>query len=427
MTWNDVSQWFSFFYEYFIENGMSNALAKGISTLINFIIVVLLLILLDVLARRIIVQVFRRISVRSKTTYDDFLAQSNFPRFVAHYLPVVLLRVFDPFLFQYFKSLSGIFLRLTDIYIVVLSVFVLRSIMRSTLNWLNTRERYKDKPLESYMQVFLIFAWVVAGILVINILTGYSVTSLTAMGAGTAGLMLIFRDSILGFVASIQVSVNDIVRIGDWITFTKYGADGTVMEITLSTVVVQNFDKTFTTIPTYALISDSFQNWRGMQESDGRRIKRSIFIKQNSVRFISDSDIDELKKINQLAPYLDHRQKDINEHNEMNSVDKSLLINGRNQTNLGVFRKYMTNYIEQHPAVNSEMISMVRQLAPTPEGIPIEVYCFSSDQRWEQYEYIQADLFDHFIAAVPYFNLELFEVPSGKDLDALKANLPIDS
>ena len=427
MTWEDVSNWFSFFYDYFIQHGMANAMAKTLATFLNFVVVVLVVILLDILARKIIVQVFRRFSVRSRTTFDDFLVSSNFPRFMAHYVPVVVLRILEPQLFKYFTGFTDVFMRLTDIYIVVLTVLVFRSIMRSTLNWLNTKERYKDKPLESYMQVFMIFAWVVGSILIINILTGYSVTSLTAMGAGTAGLMLIFRDSILGFVASIQVSVNDIVRIGDWITFSKYGADGTVMEITLSTVKVRNFDKTFTTIPTYALISDSFQNWRGMEESDGRRIKRSVLIKQNSVHFITADDMEKLKKIEQMAPYLEHRQRDIDQHNQENAIDKGLLINGRNQTNLGVFRKYVSNYIKQHPAINKEMTSMVRQLAPTPEGIPIEVYCFSKDQRWEQYEYIQADLFDHIIAAVPYFNLELFEVPSGKDFGSLQPSRSVDS
>lgn len=427
MTWEDLANWFSFFYDYFIQHGMVNATAKALATLLNLLIIIIVVIILDQIARRIIIVVFHRFSQRSRTTFDDFLAESNFPRFIAHFIPVMLLRFLEPLLFQYFSGLSGLFIRLTDIYIVILSVLVFRSVMRSVVKWLNTKERYMDKPLESYMQVFMIFAWVVGGILIVNILTGYSVTSLTAMGAGTAGFLLIFRDSILGFVASIQVSVNDIVRIGDWITFSKYGADGTVMEITLSTVKVQNFDKTFTTIPTYALISDSFQNWRGMEESQGRRIKRAVYIKQNSVRFIDQKDIDRLKQISQMAPYLDHRQRDIDKFNQDNEIDKSLLINGRNQTNLGVFRKYLANFISQHPAINKEMTSMVRQLAPTPQGIPLEIYCFSGDQRWEQYEYIQADIFDHVIAAVPYFELELFEVPSGKDLGLLNPSPGVDS
>lgn len=421
MNWTDLPSWFNLLYDYLGEQGVNNTLAKAISTLVNALIVAGLVTLFDIITRKVIVRLFRIFSTRTATTFDDFLMESNFPRYVAHFIPVMVLRDLEPLLFQHYPGLSKLFLRLTDLYLVILSVLVFRSILRSTLNFLNTKERYKDKPLESYLQVFMIFAWAIGIFLIINILTGYSVASLTALSAASAAILLIFRDTILGFVASIQVSVNDIVRIGDWITFKKYGADGTVMQINLATVLVQNFDKTFTTIPTYALTSDSFQNWRGMEESGGRRIKRSIHIKQNSVHFIDQNAIDKLKKIHQLAPYLDHRQKDIDDFNQNHQVDKSLLINGRNQTNLGVFRKYVSNYIEQHPAISKDMTAMVRQLAPTPQGIPIEIYCFSKDQRWVQYEHIQADLFDHFIAAVPYFDLELFEVPSGIDLEGIKA------
>lgn len=421
MNWTDLPSWFNLLYDYLGEQGVNNTLAKAISTLVNALIVAGVVTLFDIITRKVIVRLFRIFSARTATTFDDFLMESNFPRYVAHFIPVMVLRDLEPLLFQHYPGLSKLFLRLTDLYLVILSVLVFRSILRSTLNFLNTKERYKDKPLESYLQVFMIFAWAIGIFLIINILTGYSVASLTALSAASAAILLIFRDTILGFVASIQVSVNDIVRIGDWITFKKYGADGTVMQINLATVLVQNFDKTFTTIPTYALTSDSFQNWRGMEESGGRRIKRSIHIKQNSVHFIDQAAIDKLKKIHQLAPYLDHRQKDIDDYNQNNQVDKTLLINGRNQTNLGVFRKYVSNYIEQHPAISKDMTAMVRQLAPTPQGIPIEIYCFSKDQRWVQYEHIQADLFDHFIAAVPYFDLELFEVPSGIDLEGIKA------
>lgn len=421
MNWTDLPSWFNLLYDYLGAQGINDNLAKAISTLVNALIVAGVVTLFDVITRKVIVRLFRIFSTRTATTFDDFLMESNFPRYVAHFIPVMVLRDLEPLLFQYYPGLSKLFLRLTDLYLVILAVLVFRSILRSTLNFLNTQERYKDKPLESYLQVFMIFAWAIGIFLIINILTGYSIASLTALSAASAAILLIFRDTILGFVASIQVSVNDIVRIGDWITFKKYGADGTVMQINLATVLVQNFDKTFTTIPTYALTSDSFQNWRGMEESGGRRIKRSIHIKQNSVHFIDQAAIDKLKKIHQLAPYLDHRQKDIDHYNQNNQVDKTLLINGRNQTNLGVFRKYVSNYIEQHPAISKDMTAMVRQLAPTPQGIPIEIYCFSKDQRWVQYEHIQADLFDHFIAAVPYFDLELFEVPSGIDLEGIKA------
>src|SRR5690606_14750653 len=243
--------------------------------------------------------------------------------------------------------------------------------------------------------------------------------SLTTLGAASAVILLIFKDTILGFVASIQVSVNDIVRIGDWITFSKYGADGYVTEINLATVRDQNFDNTINTIPTYSLIEDSFQNWRGMQESKGRRIKRSIFIKQSSIKFLSVEDIDRMKNIQLIKPYLVHRQRDVDKYNRLSEANKELLINGRNQTNLGVFRHYIDAYLNENTAINKELFLMVRHLGPTDKGIPVEIYCFSNDKRWQNYEHIQADIFDHLLAAIPYFDLEIFELPTGKDLQAM--------
>jgi miniconductance mechanosensitive channel len=228
---------------------------------------------------------------------------------------------------------------------------------------------------------------------------------------------LVFKDTILGFVASIQVSINDMVRIGDWITFEKYGADGDVIEINLSTVKVQNFDKTITTIPTYALISDSFKNWRGMTTSGGRRIKRSIIIKTNSIHYLPKDKVEKLKNIQLISNYLENRQNDIETFNKENNIDKSLLINGRNLTNFGVFRKYLQSYIENHSAINKDMTIMTRQLAPTSQGIPLEIYAFSNDKRWENYEYIMSDIFDHTLAAVPYFDLEIFELPSSMGIN----------
>ena len=203
-----------------------------------------------------------------------------------------------------------------------------------------------------------------------------------------------------------------MVRIGDWITFEKYGADGDVIEINLSTVKVQNFDKTITTIPTYALISDSFKNWRGMENSDGRRIKRSLNIKLNSISYLTKEEVFKLKKVHSIASYLETRQSDIEDYNTNHNINKELLLNGKNLTNIGVFRKYIETYIENHSGTNKEMMIMVRQLAPGTQGIPLEIYAFSNDKRWKNYEYIMADIFDHIIAAVPYFSLEIFEFPS---------------
>lgn len=415
MNYNSIEYYFDWFHSYFVKLGMENSISLLLSTLINCIIFIFLVVLLDIITRKIIVKSFRVFSDKTKTSFDDYLVESNFPRYVAHFIPVVLILYTAPIIFKSYQYVSQFLVNATDVYLIVLAVFVLKSFLRTTENYLKTIDKYKDKPLESYIQVLMIFGWGIAIFFIINELTGYSIISLTTLGATSAALLLIFRDTILGFVASIQVSVNDIVRIGDWITFSKFGADGTVIEINLATVRVQNFDKTFTTIPTYSLISDSFQNWRGMQESPGRRIKRSIFIKQSSISFISETEIQALQKIEKVKDYIDHRQKDIIKANTELKVNKELLINGRNQTNLGVFRKYIDAFLRDNPAINKDMFLMVRHLAPTNQGIPIEIYCFSNDKKWENYEHIQANIFDHLLAAVPYFNLEIFELPTGHD------------
>jgi len=417
MNYKSLEYFFDWFHSYFVEHGMEEATSQLLGTFINCVIFFILVFLFDLLTRKIIVRAFRIFSNKTKTTFDDFLVKSNFPRYVAHFIPVGLILYVTPIIFKSYPTVSHLLVNSVDVYLIALSAFVVRSVLRTTENYLKTKDKYKDKPLESYVQILMIFAWGIAIFFIINEITGYSVVSLTTLGATSAALLLIFRDTILGFVASIQISVNDIVRIGDWITFSKFGADGTLIEINLATVRVQNFDNTFTTIPTYSLIADSFQNWRGMQESPGRRIKRVLFIKQNSISFVTETDLIEFKKIENIKDYVDHRQKVINASNIQLNVNKELLINGRNQTNLGVFRKYIDTYLKNNPAINKKMFLMVRHLAPTDKGIPVEIYCFSNDKKWENYEHIQADIFDHLIAAVPYFGLEIFELPTGKDFN----------
>lgn len=403
-----------------IEQGMGPIWAKLINTTVLIIVVIVVATILDIITRKIIVQLFKAFSNRSKTTFDDFLVKSNFPRFIAHGIPLFMVWYLIPVIFADFPKVERHVDTLAEAYLVILCILVFRSILRTINNYLReSNEKYADKPLESYMQVMMIFAWGAGIFFIVNALTGYSITSIATLGAASAVILLIFKDTILGFVASIQVSVNDIVRIGDWITFAKFGADGLVTEINLATVRVQNWDNTYTTIPTYSLISDSFQNWRGMQESSGRRIKRAIFIKQSSVRFLTSEDIDTFKKISLVKPYIEHRERDIAKYNARVEADKSVLINGRNQTNLGVFRKYIDAYLHETPAINKDMYLMVRHLAPTDKGIPVEVFCFSYDKVWQNYEAIQADLFDHFIAAAAYFDLEIFELPTGKDISSL--------
>lgn len=405
--------------EYLVASGMVMEWAIFLNILVNIFVVFTLLSFLDIVLRKIVVVVFKNFSKRTKTTFDDHLTESNFPRFIARLLPLVIFSHLIPIIFIETPFLAKIVETLTNIYWVILGVLIIRSILRTSRNYLEESERFKDKPLESYLQILMIFAWGIGGFLIVQILTGYSIASLATLGAASAVVLLIFKDTILGFVASIQVSVNDIVRIGDWITFSKFGADGFVVEINLSTVRIQNWDNTYTTIPTYSLIADSFQNWRGMSESGGRRIKRSIYIKQSSIKFLTPEDVERFKKIELIRPYIEHRQRDIEKYNTLKEVNREVQINGRNQTNLGVFRNYIDAFLNQNTAINKELSLMVRHLAPTEKGLPIEIYCFSRDKRWVNYEHIQADIFDHFLAAVPYFDLEVFELPTGKDLQAL--------
>ena len=401
-----------FIYRYLLETGMSETLASYLNMAILLVGSLIFVWLFDLLIWKVLRRVTVLVAKRSKTNFDNFLVLNRVPWYFAHIIPLVVLFELVPVIFVDFEigdQLAGKVLR---ILIVVLTIFTARSFLRATRDYLKTKARYKDKPIESFMQVFMIFAWIVGVLATIAIITSVEIWKFfTALGAGSAIVLLIFKDSILGFVASIQVSINDMVRIGDWITFDKYGADGNIIEITLATVKVQNFDRTITTIPTYALISDSFKNWRGMQVSGGRRIKRALIISQKSVRFLTDEDVAALRRIQLISRYLDVRGSEIQAHNAQHEVDKSLPINGRNLTNLGVFRKYVLTYLENQPVINKQMSLMVRQLDPTPQGIPLEIYAFVRDKRWENYEYIVADIFDHLLSAMPYFELEVFELP----------------
>ena len=302
---------------------------------------------------------------------------------------------------------------LTDQWIILfslLSLFTLLDIFQAISDKRSSRVPF---PLRGFLQTIKLIASVLTGILAVSLLMDKSpLILLSGLGALSAVLLLVFKDPILGLVAGIQLSANNMLAVGDWLEMPKYGADGDVIDIALTTVKVKNWDKTITTIPTYALISDSFKNWRGMTSSDGRRIKRSLFLKQNGVKYLTNADIEKLKKIQLISPYLAFKQSDIESYNTANNANKELLLNGRNLTNLGVFRKYIDAYLNQHSAINKDMMIMVRQLATTTQGIPLEIYAFSSDKRWANYEYIISDIFDHLIAALPYFELEIFELPS---------------
>ncbi|WP_046758139.1 mechanosensitive ion channel family protein [Kordia jejudonensis] len=403
--------WFRIVYDYMIAQDYSKEAAIYINLIVGVLAVLIIAFIIDFVIRRILVALANRIAPKTKNHFDDFLVKNKLPQNIAHVVPVLFIEQTSPHLFVDFPNFQANFLLFIDVFLVILLIRVIRSFLNSLRDFLKTLNSFKDKPIDSYIQVFMIFVWMIGIVMVFSLLTGKSIVGfVTTLGALSAVILLIFRDTILGFVASIQVAVNDMVRIGDWITMEKYGADGDVIEINLATVKVQNFDKTITTIPTYALISDSFKNWRGMNDSDGRRIKRAIILKAHSIHYLSDEEIEELKKIELIADYLERRQKDIQEFNAAKAVDKSVLINGRNLTNIGVFRKYIEEYLEKHPAINDDMMIMSRQLPQTPQGVPLEIYAFSKDKVWKNYEYIMGDIFDHLLAAVPYFYLETYEL-----------------
>ena len=400
-------------YNYLITVGFSETNAKYFNMLVLLVALLLIVFIIDFILRKIIITAFNALTERTRNSFDDILVTNKVPRNLAHILPLLITIECIPTVFSDFPIFENYVHKGLKVFGILLVLWVARGLLNTLKDYFKTVPSLKDKPIDSYIQVFMIVAWVVGLFSAFAIISGISFWKfMTTLGAASAVIILVFRDTILGFVASIQVSINDMVRIGDWITFEKYGADGDVIEINLSTVKVQNFDKTITTIPTYALISDSFKNWRGMDQSGGRRIKRSIIIKASTIHYLNEESINKLKKIQLITSYLENKHLDIKQYNEVHNIDKSVLINGRNLTNLGVFRKYIQTYIETHPAINKEMTIMTRQLSPTAKGIPLEIYAFSNDKKWENYEYIISDIFDHTLAAVPYFDLEIFELPT---------------
>ncbi len=395
------------FYEEIItfltSKGLSEVVSQGLATLIIIASISLVVIVINFITKKIILSFFKRIARSTSSSFDDLLIKNKVPGLLS-YIPSLF------FLFWIIPSYSNTLYLLIEAFTVILFILTVRAILNTVKDYFKSSDSLKHIPVDSYIQVIMIFIWFVGIILILSILTGREVgTFLASLGALSAIIILVFRDTILGFVSSIQITVNDTVRIGDWITMKGSNADGTVIEVNLSTVKVQNFDNTITTIPTYKLVSDSFINWRGMSESDGRRIKRSLLIKPSSIKFLDDEEIESLKKIHLLSDYIKKIHKEIKSHNSSNQVDKSMLINGRNLTNLGIFREYVQRYLKEHPDTNDNLTMMCRQLQPTAQGIPIQIYAFSKDKEWTKYEALTSDIFDHLLAVVPEFGLRIFQ------------------
>lgn len=397
--------------------GFSPELAGQVHQFIAFLGVLLVAYLADAVCRKLLLRLVERLVKQTKATWDDVVFDRKVMVHLSRMVAPILIYILLPLAFADAQSATlSLIMRFCMIFIIVMFLSFISSLLTAVYTVYSDREQFRDRPLKGLLQTVQVILYFIGGIIVVSILIDRSpAVLLTGLGASAAVLMLVFKDSIMGFVSGIQLSANKMLKVGDWITMPKYGADGDVIEVSLNTVKVRNFDKTITTIPPYALVSDSFQNWSGMEESGGRRIKRSINIDMNSVKFCTPEMLEKYRKVQLLSSYVEKTEKVIAEYNEEHGIDNSILVNGRRQTNLGVFRAYLSCYLKSHPGVNHNMTCMVRQLQPTDRGLPLELYFFAATTSWIPYEDLQSDVFDHLLAIVSEFDLHVFQSPTGED------------
>lgn len=394
--------------------------ADGVSTGIMVVACLVIAFVGYVVVKRGVVSTMNIVIQRSKVSWDDIFMQHRVLENFAKLVPALILNILLPLALVSHPLISSLADRVLDVIIVVLFVRAVYSGLDAANQVADVNLISRRLPIKSFVQLLKLFMFFVAIIISISVLAEQSpVYFLSGLGVATGLVMLVFKDTILGFVAGIQLAANRMVSPGDWIQMDKYGADGSVEEVSLTTVKVQNWDKTITMIPAYALVSDAFKNWRGMSDSGGRRIKRAVNIDIDSIAFLTNEQLQRLGKINLLKEYLARKKAEITEFNA-NIQDGDMPVNSRNLTNVGTFRAYLLEYMHKHPKVHQDMTLLVRQLAPTTEGLPIEIYIFTNDTRWAFYEDIQADIFDHIYAILPQFNLRAFQAPTGADIRSLK-------
>ncbi|HNS18493.1 MAG TPA: mechanosensitive ion channel [Bacteroidales bacterium] len=408
--------------EWLLGKGLTEYNANLLKEVIEVLVILLFATIAFFIIKKILIVIFHRITKKTPTKWDDILFRKKFFNRLSYLIPAYIVLQLIPLALTEYSRLSLVLIRGVEIYMLVVTSLIFNSFLNSADRIYQDYEMAKSRPIKGYLQVAKMVIYIIIGILIFSILIGKSPIALLAgMGAISAVLMLIFKDPILGFVGGIQLAANDMLHKGDWITMSKYGADGTVQDISLTTVKIQNFDKTIVTVPTYSLVSDSFQNWRGMEDSGVRRIKRSVYIDIQSIKFCTPEMLGRFRKFQNVAHYVDETEREIQEYNRQFGVDPSALLNGRRQTNIGVFRAYLLGYLRNNDQIDTEMTMMVRQLQPTDTGLPIEIYAFSRIQEWVPYENIQSDIFDHVLAAVPLFDLQVFQNPTGSDFRALKS------
>ncbi len=399
-----------------LEWGFDQWLVNAVILSVDFLLLITATIIAAWLSKKVFLRIIKAVIVRSKNKYDDVLLEQRVFDQLAYIFPAIAVQYVAPYVFTYFPEVTIVVDKLATLFIIVVLMIAVQRFFKALGSVAESLKKFQGKPVKSFVQLFTIVAYIIGFIFILSFVIGRNpISILGAFGALTAVLLLVFKDTILGLVASIQVSANDMIRIGDWVSMDKYGADGDVLEINLATIKVRNWDKTITTVPTYAIISDSFKNWRGMQSVNARRIMRSIMIDINTVTFVDDDLLKRLHEIHYISEYLEKRESEIRAYNAAHDFNVKMPVNGRRMTNIGVFRQYVLSYLQRHPKVHQGETIMVRQLEPTEHGLPLQVYCFSNDIAWVNYEQIQSDIFDHLLAAIPHFDLRVFQDPSGRD------------
>jgi len=403
-----------------LDQGVNQGLAYYFSRGIAITGMLLLSVAANFIAKRYILSALAYLISKSSAKWDDAVLRQRTLNRLAHLAPAVVIFVLTPIVLEGFgfaiETIRGALL----IYIIIIMMLVIDSLLSTVEDVYQNFRAAKEIPIKGFIQILKLAVYFLAGVFIISIVLNKTpIYLLSGIGALAAVMMLVFRDSILGFVAGIQLAANRMVSVGDWIEMPKYGADGDVLEVALTTVKVQNWDKTITTIPTYALISESFKNWRGMADSGGRRIKRAVNIDISSVRFCDEEMLERFSKIQYISEYIESKKVELEEFNQSANVDNASLANGRRMTNIGTFRAYVRAYLQNHPEINMQMTFLVRQLQATQYGVPIEIYVFSKDKVWANYEAIQSDIFDHILAVVTEFDLRVYQNPTGADFRVL--------
>ena len=390
----------------------------GTQTALDLAVLLLIALLADVVTRRYLVRLVERLTAKSPIDWDNTVARHGVFRHLAHLVPLVIIH----FGIDLVPNVPpGVYTAIENIVLILIVWTGLRaadSFLDAAGEIFRGLPISKDRPIQGFLQLFKIFMYVVGAIIIVSIAIGRSpLVLLGGFGALTAVLMLVFKDTILSVVASIQIASNDMIRVGDWVEMPGYGADGDVIEIALHTVKIQNWDKTVTTVPTHAFITDWFRNWRYMSESGGRRIKRDLSIDQSTIGFLTPAEVERFRRFELLKDYMSEKEADLTEANR--PVEDADPVNARRLTNVGMLRAYIVRYLRNHPLINQEMTLLVRQREPTADGLPIQIYCFTATTDWAEYEDIQSDIFDHILAIVPEFGLRVFQHPSGEDVRTL--------